>query len=46
MGPSHKISLGGASYKLTIIDDYSRKVWPYFLNINMKLLMLLESGKL
>jgi hypothetical protein len=30
-GPSHKKSLGGASYMLTIIDDYSRKVWPYFL---------------
>jgi hypothetical protein len=30
-GPSHKKSLGGASYVLTIIDDYSRKVWPYFL---------------
>ena len=30
-GPSRKKSLGGASYMLTIIDDYSRKVWPYFL---------------
>jgi hypothetical protein len=30
-GPSYKKSLGGASYMLTIIDDYSRKVWPYFL---------------
>jgi transposase InsO family protein len=31
-GSSRKISLGGASYMLiTIIDDYSRKVWPYFL---------------
>ena len=29
--PSHKTSLGGACYMLTIIDDYSRKVWPYFL---------------
>jgi transposase InsO family protein len=29
--PSHKKYLGGASYMLTIIDDYSRKVWPYFL---------------
>jgi hypothetical protein len=27
-GPSHKKSLGGASYM--IIDDYFRKVWPYF----------------
>jgi hypothetical protein len=30
-GPSRKKSLGDASYVLTIIDDYSRKVWPYFL---------------
>jgi transposase InsO family protein len=30
-GPSRKKSLGGASYMLTIIADYSRKVWPYFL---------------
>ena len=31
MGPSRKPSLGGARYMLTIIDYYSRKVWPYFL---------------
>lgn len=30
-GPSRKTSYGGANYMLTIIDDYSRKVWPYFL---------------
>jgi hypothetical protein len=30
-GPSKKPSLGGAHYMLTIIDDYSRRVWPYFL---------------
>jgi hypothetical protein len=30
-GPSRMPSLGGARYMLTIIDDYSRKVWPYFL---------------
>jgi transposase InsO family protein len=30
-GPSRKPSLGGARYMLNIIDDYSRKVWPYFL---------------
>ena len=33
-GPSRKPSLGGARYMLTIIDDYSRKVWPYFLKDN------------
>jgi transposase InsO family protein len=30
-GASRKTSVGGARYMLTIIDDYSRKVWPYFL---------------
>jgi hypothetical protein len=31
LGPSRKTSLGGCRYMLTIIDDYSRRVWPYFL---------------
>jgi hypothetical protein len=30
-GLSHKPSIGGSHYMLTLIDDYSRKVWPYFL---------------
>ncbi|GJW03442.1 retrotransposon protein, putative, ty1-copia subclass [Tanacetum coccineum] len=30
-GPSQEASLGGARYMLTIIDDFSRRVWPYFL---------------
>jgi transposase InsO family protein len=30
-GPSRKTSHGGARYMLTIIDDYSCRVWPYFL---------------
>ena len=30
-GPSRKPSFGGVRYMLTIIDDYSRRVWPYFL---------------
>jgi transposase InsO family protein len=30
-GPSQKHSLGGCRYILTIIDDYSRRVFPYFL---------------
>jgi hypothetical protein len=30
-GPSRKPSYGGALYMLTIIDDYFRKVWHYFL---------------
>lgn len=31
MGPSPVLSKGGASYFLTLIDDFSRKVWIYFL---------------
>ena len=30
-GPAPVNSLGGARYFLTLIDDYSRKVWVYFL---------------
>lgn len=30
-GPARRTSLGGARYMMTIIDDYSRRVWPYFL---------------
>jgi hypothetical protein len=30
-GLSRRTSNGGANYMLTIIDDYSRKVWQYFL---------------
>ena len=30
-GPSRVPSLGGARYFLTLIDDYFRKVWIYFL---------------
>jgi hypothetical protein len=30
-GHSRKVSHGGAHYMLTIIDDYSHRVWPYFL---------------
>ncbi|KAJ9539190.1 hypothetical protein OSB04_031923 [Centaurea solstitialis] len=30
-GPSQEASLGGAYYMMTIIDDYSRRVWYYFL---------------
>jgi hypothetical protein len=29
--PYQKHSLGGCRYMLTIIDDYSRRVFPYFL---------------
>ena len=30
-GPSPVASLGGSRYYITFIDDYSRKVWVYFL---------------
>ena len=30
-GPSLVASLGGSQYYITFIDDYSRKVWVYFL---------------
>ena len=30
-GPSPKISYGGSSYFVSFIDDYSRKVWIYWL---------------
>ena len=30
-GPSSAPSHGGAHYMLTFIDDFSRKVWDYFL---------------
>jgi hypothetical protein len=30
-GPSCKVSHGGARYMLTIINDYSHRVWPYFI---------------
>ena len=30
-GPSPTMSYGGASYFLTFIDDFSRKVWVYML---------------
>ena len=45
-GPSRKPSYGGAHYMLTIIDDYSRKVWPHFLKNKDDTLLLLRSGKL
>ena len=30
-GPMENVSLGGARYMLTFIDDFSRKIFPYFL---------------
>jgi transposase InsO family protein len=33
-GPSLTVSLGGSSYFMIFIDDYSRKVWVYLLERN------------
>ena len=30
-GPSRVLSDGGANYMLTIIDDFSRRAWSFFL---------------
>ena len=30
-GPSPEASIGGARYYVTFIDDFSRKIWVYFL---------------
>ena len=30
-GPSRVLSFGGKSYMLIFVDDFSRKVWVYFL---------------
>jgi hypothetical protein len=45
-GPSRITSHGGARYMLTIIDDKSRRVWPYFLNKNQMPLSLSRFGRL
>ena len=44
-GPSRKPSFGGARYMLTIIDDYSRRVWPYFLKNKDDTFAAFQSGK-
>ena len=30
-GPTRESSLGGSMYYVTFIDDFSRKVWVYFM---------------
>ena len=36
--------LGGSSYFLLIIDDYSSKMWAYFLHEKNQLLVNLKNG--
>ena len=35
----------GACYKLSLIDDFSRKVWVYFLKENIQVLLILSNGR-
>jgi hypothetical protein len=44
-GPSRKTSLGCCRYMLTIIDDYSRMVWPYFLKHKYDAFDAFKDGK-
>ena len=37
-GPAHTISLGGARYFLSLIDDFSRMVWVYVLKSKVDVL--------
>ena len=41
-GPSH----GGAHYMLTFIDDFSRKVWVYFLRYKYEAFQCLKEWKI
>ncbi|PPR84446.1 hypothetical protein GOBAR_AA36262 [Gossypium barbadense] len=44
-GPSPTISKGGYRYLLTFIDDYSRKVWVYFLKSKYEVLINFKQFK-
>ena len=41
-GPSPVASIGGARYYVTFIDDFSRKVWIYFLKHKSKVFQTLK----
>ncbi|KAE8681218.1 Indole-3-acetic acid inducible 11, putative isoform 1 [Hibiscus syriacus] len=45
-GPSTTSSLGGSRYYVTFIDDFSRKVWVYFLKQKSEVLRSSSCGKL
>ena len=45
-GPMKVMSLGGARYFVTFIDDFSRKVWTYALKFKDQVLDNLRSFKL
>lgn len=44
-GPMKTVSLGGARYFLTFIDDYSRKVWVYVLKCKSEVLPRFKEWK-
>ncbi|KAH9687881.1 Integrase catalytic domain-containing protein [Citrus sinensis] len=45
-GPAQQISLGGNSYFLSFIDDYSRKVWVYTLKSKYQVFDKLKEWKI
>ncbi|KAG8497073.1 hypothetical protein CXB51_008352 [Gossypium anomalum] len=45
-GPSRVPSRGGANYMLTIIDDFSRKVWVFFLKQKSDVLSVFKYWKI
>ena len=45
-GPSRVPSKGGASYMFTIIDDFFRKVWMFFLKQKSDVLATFKEGKI
>ena len=45
-GPSPVASIEGVRYYVTFIDDFSRKVWVYFLKQKSEVFQSSRSGKL
>ncbi|KAG8498778.1 hypothetical protein CXB51_005209 [Gossypium anomalum] len=45
-GPSRVPSRGGANYMLTFIDDFSRKVWAFFLKQKNDVFFIFKSWKI
>ena len=43
--PSSVTSIGGARYHITFIDDFSRKVWVYFLKQKSKVFQKFKEWK-
>jgi hypothetical protein len=44
-GPMQTPSISGRLYFLTFIDDFSRKVWVYFLKTNQMYFLFLRSSR-